>query len=323
MIKLHSISRQTMVMRQSSSNFSPMELALIPGIHWMEQLSTGHYNLITWALPGCSLKAVLTSTFHRSIFGSPLWQAASSGFQDIVQLLLQNNANVHAIDERKGTALQAAARSGYQETIQTLLDHDAVVNAHPAALGTALQIAASEGHLKTVKILLERDVNVNLVAGEFSTALRAESSMGPRKSLRLSRDKQGEINIPAFYERWVDHLEIIKCLVNEGVDINAHGEGDGYATALQEASILGHLDVVQTLLDNHANPNIYGGDIGKQIGTALQAACVAGHHEIVLLLLRFNADAYIQGGRLGSAIHIASTKGRDHIVQALLGSSRN
>ncbi|KAJ5637543.1 hypothetical protein N7490_007422 [Penicillium lividum] len=266
--------------------------------------------------------------------GSPLRQAADLGFQDIVRLLLQNNANIHAIDERRGTALQAAAKWGRLEIIQILLDHDADVNAHPAKLGTALQIAASKGYLEIVRILLERDANVNLVAGEFSTALRAAASMGRKKRIELSHDKHGGISIHAYCENWHegldgklpdisrrDHLEIIKCLVNKGADINAHGEGDGYATALQEASILGHLDVVQTLLDNNANPNIYGGKIGKKIGTALQAACAAGHHEIVLLLFRFNADAYIQAGRHGTAIHIASTKGRDDIVQALLGSS--
>ncbi|KAJ6150538.1 Zinc finger RING-type [Penicillium samsonianum] len=102
-------------------------------------------------------------------------------------------------------------------------------------------------------------------------------------------------------------------LSQEGFKTTAR-EGDGYATTPQEASILGHLDVVETLLDNYANPNIYSGKIGEQIGTALQAACAVGHHDIVLLLLRYNADAYIQAGRHGTAIHIASTKGRDDIV---------
>lgn len=268
-------------------------------------------------------------------FGSPLRQAADSGFRDIVRLLLQKNANINAIDECRGTALQAAATWGHQEILQILLDHHADINAHPAKLGTPLQIAASNGYVDIVKILLKKKADVNLIGGEFRTALRAASSMGPRKSIQLSLDKDGCIKIQADFARWSgglddkleisrrDYLEIIKCLIDNGADLNAHGNAHGYATALQEASILGYIDVVQILLDNHADPNLYGGRIGQQIGTALQAACAAGHHGIVRLLLKFNADAHIQGGRHGTAIRIASAKGRDDIVQTLLVSTRN
>ena len=55
-------------------------------------------------------------------------------------------------------------------------------------------------------------------------------------------------------------------LLDNGADVNA--QNGLYGTALQTASVEGHISVVQTLLDNGANVNAHGGEFG----TALQAA---------------------------------------------------
>lgn len=67
MIRLHSMPRRREVIRQLSSNFSPMELTSISRPSSMARLSTGPCYMITWELPEYLLKAVLESTFSQRI----------------------------------------------------------------------------------------------------------------------------------------------------------------------------------------------------------------------------------------------------------------
>jgi len=77
---------------------------------------------------------------------------------------------------------------------------------------------------------------------------------------------------------------IVKLLLQEGVDVNA--QGGQYGSALYAASAAGHEDIVQLLLNNGADANIRGG----KYGTTLQAASSAGHKDIFQLLLDNGAD---------------------------------
>ncbi|KAH6853156.1 hypothetical protein B0I37DRAFT_301466, partial [Chaetomium sp. MPI-CAGE-AT-0009] len=60
----------------------------------------------------------------------------------------------------------------------------------------------------------------------------------------------------------------------------------------QAASLEGHGEIVQLLLDKGADANAQGG----LYGNALQAASCTGHGEIVQLLLHKGADIKAQGG---------------------------
>jgi hypothetical protein len=58
-------------------------------------------------------------------------------------------------------------------------------------------------------------------------------------------------------------------LLGKGADVNHHGR---YATALQAASIGGHKEIVQMLLDKGAYVNLQGGDCGTRYGQHRQEA---------------------------------------------------
>jgi ankyrin repeat protein len=69
--------------------------------------------------------------------------AGNIGHQAVVQLLLDNRAEVNAQGGEHGNALQAAAHEGDQAVVQLLLDNGAEVNAQGGHLGNALQAAAA------------------------------------------------------------------------------------------------------------------------------------------------------------------------------------
>ena len=188
--------------------------------------------------------------------------AAWGGHLEVVQRLLDANADVNAGGEDGGrTALQAAVSGGHLEIVQRLLDANADVNAGVEDGGrTALRSAASGGHLEIVQRLLDANADVN-AGGEDGgrTALQAAASGG--------------------------HLEIVQRLLDANADVNA-ASADGGRTALQAAASGGHLEVVQKLLDANADVNTDTRDGGL---TALQAATRGGHSEVVALLKSFGA----------------------------------
>jgi serine/threonine-protein phosphatase 6 regulatory ankyrin repeat subunit B len=108
------------------------------------------------------------------------------------------------------------------------------------------------------------------------------------------------------------HLEVVKCLLVEGVDINVQ-TNDGL-TALMLASGNGHLEVVKCLL-------VEGVDINVQTNdglTALMLASAIGHLEVVKCLLIKSADPNIQSNDNITALLAASAEGHYQIVEILL-----
>jgi ankyrin repeat protein len=111
---------------------------------------------------------------------------------------------------------------------------------------------------------------------------------------------------------WVEHLDVVKLLLDQGADVNV--QGGEYGTALQAAALGGYLDVIKLLLDQGADVNVQG----DRYGTALQAAAWGEHLDVVKLLLDQGADVNVQGGRCGTALQAAAWGEHLDVVKLLL-----
>ena len=114
-------------------------------------------------------------------FGNP-WQAAAVNDDDIrvIQLLLDNGANINNQGGQYGNALQAAVYRGKIGVIRLLLNKGANVNAQGGMFGTALQAAAYNGNIKVIQLLLDNGADINARAGKYGAALKellAETSV--------------------------------------------------------------------------------------------------------------------------------------------------
>ena len=96
----------------------------------------------------------------------------------LVQVLLDNGADVNAQGGEYGNALQAASFSGCEEIVQTLLDKGSDVNAHGGYYGNALQAASYRGHHKVVRLLLNHNAVVNWKDRQGRTAFHLASAGG-------------------------------------------------------------------------------------------------------------------------------------------------
>lgn len=98
---------------------------------------------------------------------TPLIEAASNGFLDIVKLLLQHGANVNAQSSAGNTALHRSSGSGYDDVVELLIQHNADLEHQNENGHTPLMDAASNGHVKVAKLLLDAGAGINTHSSEF------------------------------------------------------------------------------------------------------------------------------------------------------------
>ncbi len=98
--------------------------------------------------------------------------------------------------------------------------------------------------------------------------------------------------------------------LEEGTDINI--KNDKGWTALMGASMNGHLEIVELLIEKGAdvNDNIIG-------TTVLMCASLNGHIEIVEFLIDNGADVNVRDSRGSNVLKYASKNGHEEIVRIL------
>ena len=181
---------------------------------------------------------------HQTCFDSRLDIEGKK--KSVVQLLLDNGADVNAEGGFFGSALQAAfITSALTDVVCLLIDNGADVNRQSGETGTPLVAACRTGSEAAVKVLLDRNADVNLVdTNSHSTALEVASEKG-RKS-------------------------IVMMLLDKGAGLSSQADGYSYRqSALQLASKNGHENVVKILLDRGADVH---GCNDKMWGSALLPA---------------------------------------------------
>jgi uncharacterized protein len=155
----------------------------------------------------------------------PVVEAARNGDNAALRELLEQKADVNAVDADGSTALLWASYRNNLEGAELLLRAGAKVNAATDLGVTPLWPAAESGHAEMVKRLLGAGANPNLAQISGETPLMAAARSG----------------YPAICE----------LLLSKGADANARGSRG--QTALMWAASEKHPEVVKVLLAHHAN----------------------------------------------------------------------
>ena len=177
-----------------------------------------------------------------------LCQAFRSRSREIVKILLDHGASPSP------SALVDAATLGYVESVQKLLDLGINPNAPSVFQNMALCKAAKNGHLDVVNVLLERGADPDVVGeksdvsllaaydGPFIYKLLDNGARAPGKPLSalVEAVKRGD-------------LAIVKALLAHGADPDALQQTE--LSALSRAVDSGRFDIVKTLLANGASPD--------------------------------------------------------------------
>jgi ankyrin repeat protein len=218
---------------------------------------------------------------------------------DMVKFLLEHGADVNKMDSFPehdpeihrtngplpyGPPLQQAARQGNLKVAQVLLDHGARIDFARCEYGSPLQAATEGGHAMMVQFLLGEGANVNTKGGYFGSPLQAAAHTGNK----------------ALVELFI------------GIDANVNADGGFQGSPLAEAMAQKHFEIVNTLLQNLANPN--GGTpnyvnsrlIGGSLGLAKPPVNWGIHHAelpAINQLIDAGADLNIPNGRCEATSH--------------------
>lgn len=165
---------------------------------------------------------------------SPLYYTASLGALRITDLLIKNGADINecSLGGRFGNALQAAAWWGDESVVQLLLDNGANINAQGGWYGNALQAAAFDGNESVVQLLLDKGANINAQGGEYGNALQATAFNGNESVVQLLLDNGADINAQGGkYGNALqavvagNELDIARLLLSRGARVDPPGAG--------------------------------------------------------------------------------------------------
>ena len=208
----------------------------------------------------------LSVTFDEGT--TALMIASYYGYADLVNALIQNNADVNIKNKRNYTALLYAtdiwARQGIGiydsnfNVVELLVMAKADVNCVNNYGWGPLFFAADNSNSDVVAFLVDNGANINMVSDEGITPLLIANDVDSVKILASTTNINkanlaGITPLISFSGREIS-TEAINILLENGADINAIDK-DG-ETALSYAIENGNFETALILLENNANPNI-------------------------------------------------------------------
>lgn len=249
------------------------------------------------------------------ILNHALCKASAGGHAEIVELLLDNGADIEASD-REVTPLMEASIMNHIEVVRLLLNKGANVNGDRAS-STPLTCAAANSDIEVVRELLVAGADPNKIIDNGGSAVRAAAGEGRLDVVITLMEYGANINAPTSAALPVaasrGHKELVEHLLANGADIDARDAGD---TALMNASWGGHQEIVHDLLRRGANHSLV--DDTGDTALSIVSGTVQEHVEVAQMLIDSGADVNHANTAGNTALHAAAARGYAGVVSALL-----
>ena len=279
----------------------------------------------------------------------PLFEAAGKGHDEIVKLLLDNGADIHAGRDKAGRTanLQLAPSSEPPMSPQSrealkfrqyFMDIPCDEDEWEANYtGNALYAASEGGHADTVKLLLEKGATIDTDMGRSGNAFQAAAEGGHEDIVKLLLDTgynvhaRGRCYVEESYRfcdsnalcaaAEQDHIELVKMLLELGMDVNE--PGGTYGSPLQGAAANGHEQIVDIFLSTKGidvnAQQFYISSAGESEETSpLYLASEGGHIRVVKSLLDRGVDVNARVAQWATALTVAAVSGHKEVVELLI-----
>ncbi|MCW8087656.1 ankyrin repeat domain-containing protein [Sabulicella glaciei] len=240
----------------------------------------------------------------RDKFGwTPLIWASIKGYPRIVEFLVEKGADLHICSEDGWNALTGAFFKQHQFIVDYLTKHGARFGRKykEAALLSAYQYGAYH----VVRQLIQDGVNVNIGSSDGEPLLISVLHRGDADILQLlldagadmnMRDKEGNPALLSAIHR--AQYRLASTLVQSGASVNVKGP---YWAPIHIAAERGQLELCRILLAAGAAVD----QLGHDGHTALMRACQQKHLDVVELLLSQGADPNLRQKEEKSSLALA------------------
>ncbi len=254
--------------------------------------------------------------------------ASSSGYVDLVKLLIENGADVN---QDYGSPLFYACRSGNVEIINILIENGIKFSTYKNPFIAAVE----NGNMDVIEILIkngfyteenlilsaafslqERNIELFEYLIEYIPDVTAEGNMLLKKACMfgngevlgelLDKIKDKKFDYETLFGIAIDYRnkECLKELIDRSVNIDKYKD-EALVLACRRKN---NIDIVKMLVE-------YGSDVNSNKGMPLYNACKAESIEIVSYLI--SKGATITGGSLYAALESAVISGSSNIIRIL------
>ena len=241
-----------------------------------------------------------------------VWSAARTGDLKAIKRYIEEGGDVNALDNGfQLSAMSWGALHGQTEIVQLLIENGAEVNIKSGDGATPLHSAAFFGRTDVAKLLLENGADIKARNNDGATSVdllyvdwEITAFIGGLVGVDTGKEEIAAMK--------TGRGEIAKLFGLEGTFDKA---GTSPAQNLSAAAFTGDLTAMKQALADGADPNTKDPTSG---GTLLSTAALMGHTKVVALLLEHDADINARSRDGGTALHAAAFLGRAETVKLLL-----
>ena len=241
----------------------------------------GHLNL-------CK-KLIERFNFDKDMTDNDGWTAlhhsAASGVYDLVKFFVDKGADIHLKNKLGRNCLHAVALYGTLNLCQALIDvHGFDKNCADKMGWIALHCSAQSGSYELVKYFVDKGADIHQKTKNGDNCLHIAARSGHMYLCQTLVDDHGFDENCAGNMGWTALLnsapsgsyELVKYFVDKGIDI--HQKTNNGENCLHIAAYNGHLNLCQTLIDDHDfDKNI----VNNNGWTALHTSAQSGSYELV------------------------------------------
>ncbi|KAK7074366.1 hypothetical protein SK128_009451 [Halocaridina rubra] len=284
----------------------------------------------------------------NNIQKTPLHFAAHVGHVAILEILLDNGADMISKDKDGYTALHVGIAAGKVEVIQELLKFgkrrkinlEEFLNATNNIQKTPLHFAAHTGHTEILLKLLDAGSNIIAEDEDGYTPLHVAVAVGKvdavQELLQFQKKRHGNLcdilnvsnnaqKTPLHFAARVGKVQIFDMLMVAGADIAAE-DNDGY-TPLHVAIAERNENIFRKLYEFAKRKNLnlldYINATNKRQETPLHFASYTGNVKIIKLLVHAGANITAIDKEGNTPLHVAISAKQIDAVQELLNFRKN
>lgn len=270
-----------------------------------EVASSDNYVLLKQALEGA------TGEIPKEDLDLALLRAAANGNLDCVNLLLDNGADIKAVDGNLDTPLILATSNGHKRVAEVLLKRGCPPNEVNFLNFSPLMKACENGYTDIVRLLLE-----------YISFEDSDRTIPPDNSRVKPNLPQTQIYAINFKRSPRGHTPLISAVLNKSFDLvkmlldaNAPvNETDlDKSTALHVAAASSTPDILHLLLEAKADVNVKN----MMHLSPLMSAIMNNKIENICLLLKYGADVSVTSSRR-NVLSVAARTGTKEIMETLI-----